>query len=395
MIRRQLEKNIHDTLGNFPVVALLGGRQVGKTTLAKMIREALPNASIYLDLERPTDLAKLQNPESYLEMHADKTVILDEIQRIPELFPVLRALVDDGQRNGRFLVLGSASPDLIRQSSESLSGRIRYIELGPLALGEIEPTPENTRKLWLRGGYPDSYLAASDSQSAQWREAFIKTYLERDLPALGIRIPATMLDRFWRMVAHSHGQLWNGNKIAAGLGVSNPTTKHYLDVLADTFIVRQLRPYHANLKKRLVKAPKVYLRDSGMLHALLQLENIEDLLGHPTVGPSWEGWVIEQILALAPDNWRPWFYRTHGGAEIDLLLERPGRKAPLAFEIKRASAPTVSKGFWTALRDLGLDAGYVVYPCDEAYPLDNGVSTLPVGALPQFMASLKDEEDTM
>lgn len=385
MIDRHIEDKVRSALTNFPVVALIGGRQVGKTTLAKLLRDGEPETCVYLDLERPSDLSKLRDPESYLEMHAGKLVILDEVQRIPELFAVLRALVDADRRNGRFLVLGSASPDLIRQSSESLAGRILYVELSPLALGEIVRSTANANTLWLRGGYPDSYLAGSDAQSLRWREAFIKTYLERDIPALGIRIPSTMLDRFWRMIAHSQGQLWNASKIAGSLGVTSPTTGHYLEVLEDTFVVRQLRPYFTNLKKRLVKSPKVYLRDSGLLHALLQLETLEDVLGHPVAGASWEGWIIEQVLALAPDNWRPWFYRTSGGAEIDLLVERAGGQPPLAFEIKRASDPSPSKGFWSALRDLELTEGYVICPCNEAYPLGNGVSTLPVTMLPSFM----------
>ncbi len=385
MIRRNLQHILLQSLDGFPVVALVGGRQVGKTTLAKMVRDSREKDCIYLDLERPTDLAKLRSPEEYLELHADKLVILDEIQRIPELFTVLRALVDADRRGGRFLVLGSASPDLIRQSSESLAGRIRYIELPPLTLGELDPTPENIHRLWVRGGYPDSFLAKSEHRSREWRDAFVKTYLERDIPALGIRIPAAMLDRFWHMLAHSHGQQWNANKIAGSLGVTYHTTNHYLDVLEDTFIARQLRPYHANLKKRLVKTPKVYLRDSGLLHALLQIQDLEDVLGHPSAGASWEGWVIEQILALAPDTWRPWFYRTSGGAEIDLLLERPGRKGPPAFEIKRSSAPKPSKGFWSALRDLEGAEGHVICPCEEAYPLGEGVFTLPVTGLPEFM----------
>jgi len=385
MIRRNLQHILLQSLDSFPVVALVGGRQVGKTTLAKMVRGSRETECIYLDLERPTDLAKLRSPEEYLELHADKLVILDEIQRIPELFTVLRALVDADRRGGRFLVLGSASPDLIRQSSESLAGRIRYIELPPLTLGELDPTPENIHRLWVRGGYPDSFLAKSEHRSREWRDAFVKTYLERDIPALGIRIPAAMLDRFWHMLAHSHGQQWNANKIAGSLGVTYHTTNHYLDVLEDTFIARQLRPYHANLKKRLVKTPKVYLRDSGLMHALLQIQDLEDVLGHPSAGASWEGWVIEQILALAPDTWRPWFYRTSGGAEIDLLLERPGRQGPLAFEIKRSSAPKPSKGFWSALRDLEGAEGHVICPCDEAYPLGEGVFTLPVTGLPEFI----------
>jgi hypothetical protein len=389
MLRRKIEIKLIDALDTFPVVALVGGRQVGKTTLAKMVRATRPNACVHLDLERPSDLAKIQSPEAYLELHQDKLVILDEIQRVPELFAVLRALVDADRRNGRFLVLGSASPALIRQSSESLAGRIRYIELPPLVLGEIDPTPENIHRLWVRGGYPDSFLAKSEHRSREWRDAFVNTYLERDIPSLGIRIPATMLNRFWRMLGHSHGQLWNAHKIAGSLGVTQPTANHYLDVLEDTFVARQLRPYHTNLKKRLVKTPKVYLRDSGLLHALLQIQDLEDLLGHPSAGASWEGWVIEQILALAPDTWRPWFYRTSGGAEIDLLLERPGRQGPLAFEIKRSSAPKPSRGFWSALRDLNVTQGYVVCPCEESFPLGEGVFTMPLSTLPGMLNSLE------
>ena len=388
MIRRQLETALADALRKFPVVALVGARQVGKTTLARALQEGAFAASVYLDLERPSDLAKLEEPELYLEMHADELVILDETQRMPGLFPLLRSLVDADRRNGRFLLLGSASPDLVRQSSESLAGRIVYLELPPLSLGEVGAAMENVWRLWRRGGFPRSFLAQTDPDSLQWRQAFIQTYLERDLPALGIRIPSAALHRFWRMLAHSHGQLWNASKVAASLGISAPTARHYLDILQDTFIVRQLQPYHANLKKRLVKTPKAYLRDSGMLHALLQLESMEDLMGHPCVGSSWEGWVIEQILAMAPPNWRPWFYRTSGGAEIDLIIERPGRAPFLVFEVKYSMAPSASKGFWTAMSDLGLEEGYVVSPCDEQYPLGHGVSTLPIHRLPDFLPGL-------
>ena len=392
MIARQLEKNVTQALGKFPVVALVGARQVGKTTLARALQEEAVCDSIYLDLERPTDMARLEVPELYLEMHADELVILDETQRMPGLFPVLRSLVDADRRNGRFLLLGSASPDLVRQSSESLAGRVVYLELSSLSLGEVGATMENVWQLWQRGGFPRSFLAQTDADSLQWREAFIQTYLERDLPALGIRIPSATLHRFWRMLAHSHGQLWNASKIAASLGISAPTARHYLDILQDTFIVRQLQPYHANLKKRLVKTPKAYLRDTGLLHALLQLETLEDLVGHPCVGSSWEGWVIEQVLATVPSNWRPWFYRTSGGAEIDLILERPGRRPFLAFEVKYSPSPSPSKGFWTALTDLGLEEGYVICPCEEQYPLGHGVSTLPIRALPSFLSKLCAEE---
>jgi uncharacterized protein len=392
MIRRRLQEKVAEALGKFPVVALVGARQVGKTTLARALQKESARDTVYLDLERPTDLAKLEEPELYLERYADKTVILDETQRMPDLFPVLRSLVDADRRNGRFLLLGSASPDLVRQSSESLAGRVVYLELSPLSLGEAGATTENVWRLWQRGGFPRSFLAQTDADSLQWREAFIQTYLERDLPALGIRIPSATLHRFWSMLAHSHGQLWNANKIAASLGVSAPTARHYLDILQDTFIVRQLQPYHANLKKRLVKTPKAYLRDSGLLHALLRLETLEDLAGHPCVGSSWEGWVIEQALAAVPANWRPWFYRTSGGAEIDLILERPGRRPFLAFEVKYSPSPSPSRGFWTALADLGLEEGRVVCPCEEEYPLGHGVSTLPIRGLPSFLASLCADE---
>jgi uncharacterized protein len=393
MIARQLENALLEALRKFPVVALVGARQVGKTTLARMLQEVCAGDSIYLDLERPSDLAKLEAPELYLGMHADELVILDEIQRMPDLFPLLRSLVDSDRRNGRFLLLGSASPDLVRQSSESLAGRIVYLELSPFSLAEVGATMEHVWRLWQRGGFPRSFLAQTDADSLQWREAFIQTYLERDLPALGIRIPSATLHRFWRMLAHSHGQLWNASKIAASLGVSAPTARHYLDILEDTFVVRQLQPYHGNLRKRLVKTPKAYLRDSGLLHALLQLETFEDLAGHPCLGSSWEGWVIEQILASVPGNWRPWFYRTSGGAEIDLILERPGGQSFLAFEVKYSPSASPSKGFWTALADLGLEEGHVVCPCEEQYPLGHGVFALPVHRISAFLAALRRTAD--
>ena len=272
-----LVQTVAEALAKFPVVALVGARQVGKTTLARVLQRETVGGSVYIDLERPTDLAKLEAPELYLEMHAHELVILDETQRMPDLFPLLRSLVDADRRNGRFLLLGSASPDLVRQSSESLAGRVVHLELSPLSLEEVGATMENVWRLWQRGGFPRSFLAQTDADSLQWREAFIQTYLERDLPTLGVRIPSATLHRFWRMLAHSHGQLWNASKIAASLGISAPTARHYLDILQDTFVVRQLQPYHANLKKRLVKRPKAYLRDSGLLHALLQLETLEDL----------------------------------------------------------------------------------------------------------------------
>ena len=383
MIKRNLLPALLASLRRFPVVALVGPRQVGKTTLAQTVARKLGHA-VYLDLERPSDAAKLTDPELYLEPLAGRLVILDEIQRRPELFPVLRSLVDAKRAvraNGRFLLLGSASPALSRQASESLAGRIIYHELTPFTMGEVASGARDTRMtLWNRGGFPGSYLAPANARSLAWREAFIETHLQRDLPALGVRIPATALRRFWEMLAHYHGQLWNASKIAGSLGVSPPTAKHYLDTLEDTFMIRQLPPFAANLKKRLVKSPKVYLRDSGLLHALLRLGSIDDLLGHPVAGASWEGWVIEQALAASGAQTSASFFRTIAGAEIDLVLERPRGKR-IALEIKLSSAPKPSRGFWSGIADLKPSAAYVVYPGKERYPLGPGVEALPVSML--------------
>ena len=380
MIKRDLEPLLLSSLRRFPVVALVGPQQVGKTTLARTVARKIGHAA-YLDLERPSDAAKLNDPELYLEPLAGRLVILDEIQRRPELFPVLRSLVDAKRANGRFLILGSASPDLSRQASESLAGRIVYHELAPFVAGEVAMGARDARTtLWTRGGFPGSYLASSTARSPAWREAFIETHLQRDLPALGVRIPATALRRFWEMLAHYHGQLWNASKIADSLGVTPPTAKHYLETLEDTFMIRQLPPFAANLKKRLVKSPKVYLRDSGLLHALLRIGTTDDLLGHPVAGASWEGWVIEQALAASGANSGASFFRTAAGAEIDLLLERP-RATRIALEIKLSSAPKPSRGFWSGIADLNPTAAYVVYPGKERYPLGQGVDALPASML--------------
>ena len=380
MIRRHLEAILLASLRRFPIVGLVGARQVGKTTLARAVARKVGRA-VYLDLERPSDNARLADPELYLEPLQDRLVVIDEIQRRPALFPVLRSLVDAKRRNGRFLVLGSASPDLSRQASESLAGRIVYHELAPLSVDE---TGARTRPAqmasWNRGGFPASVLATSDARSLEWREAFIETHLQRDLPALGVRIPAAALRRFWEMLAHFHGQLWNASKIAASLGVSAPTAKSYLDTLEDTFMIRVLPPFAANLKKRLVKSPKVYLRDSGLLHALLRVDGAERLFGHPVAGASWEGWVIEQVLAGIGGSRGAYFYRTAAGAEIDLVLER-SRGRRLAFEIKLGSAPSPSRGFWSGLDDLKPSAAFVVYPGTERYRLAPGVEALPVSML--------------
>lgn len=362
MIDRQITPRLKDALAYFPAVALLGPRQVGKTTLA---RSLAGGDAVFLDLERPADLARLHDAETYLGTVADRLVIIDEIQRQPELFPILRVLIDQDKRPGRFLLLGSASPALRRQASESLAGRIEYLELTPFMLDEVGATPENQQRLLLRGGFPDSYLAASDKASLRWRQAFIRTFLEQDMPQLGIGVPAVQLRRFWQMLAHLHGQMWNASQIAASLGVSSPTTRRYLDILADTYMARILPPYHANLGKRLVKSPKVYFRDSGLLHALLGIETLDDLLAHPVVGASWEGMVIEHLINHSASIAEAYFYRTSAGAELDLLLDAP--KGMRAYEAKFGASPALSKGYHIALADLNIGMGHVVYPGTESY----------------------------
>lgn len=364
------------SLAQFPAVALLGPRQVGKSTLARAIA---PDA-VFLDLERPADLAKLQDAESYLASMADRLVIIDEIQRMPELFPVLRVLIDQQRSPGRFLLLGSASPALRRQSAESLAGRIEYLELAPFTLDEVGATPENQKRLLLRGGFPESYLAASDKASLRWRHAFIQTFLEQDIPLLGIRIPASQLRRFWLMLAHLHGKIWNASQIAASMGMNVSSMRHYLDILADTFMVRVLPPYHVNISKRLVKSPKTYIRDSGLLHALLGLGTYDDLLSHPVVGASWEGMVIEHLVYNAEPGSHGYFYRTAAGAELDLLIDSPPNLH--GYEVKFGLAPKLGKGYHHAIADLGLESGHVVYSGEENYRLSGDAIAISLaGAL--------------
>lgn len=386
MIKRHLFTNIQQALGEFPAVALLGPRQAGKTTLAKLIAETQPD-SLRLDLERPSDLAKLTDPELFLSRQQNRLVVLDEIQRMPELFPVLRALIDENRRPGRFLLLGSASPQLLRQASESLAGRIDFKELAPFDISEINPGHAELQNFWLRGGYPLSWLATSDAASFAWREAFIATHLERDIPAFGIRVPSTTLRRFWQMLAHLHGQLWNASRLASGFGVSAPTVQHYLDILEATYMLRRLPPFQANLGKRLVKSPKIYLRDSGLLHALLGIASLDDLAGHPIVGPSWEGWALEQIAQLLGLQWQLSFYRTSSGAEMDIVAERGQRR--IGFEIKFSSAPSLSKGFWFAMNDLQLEHAFVIAPVENGYPLAPNVDVIPPAELAQLTAQLR------
>ena len=390
MLKRRLYPIIELALEQFPAVALLGPRQAGKTTLARSITAGRAG-SLYLDLERPSDLAKLAEPELFLSRYAGHLVVLDEIQRRPELFSVLRALIDDNRHPGRFLLLGSASPQLLQQASESLAGRISFHELSPFDVSEVQPTFAELPSFWLRGGYPLSWLAKTDEASAAWRESFIATHLERDIPAFGIRVPSTTLRRFWQMLAHLHGQMWNASRLASGFGVSAPTVQHYLDILEATYMVRRLQPLHANLSKRLVKSPKIYLRDSGLLHALLGLRSLEDLAGHPVVGASWEGWVLEQIAQLLPSPWQLSFYRTAAGAELDIVAERGNKK--IGFEIKFSSAPTLTKGFWSAVDDLALERVYVIAPVETGYPLGQNVDVIPAIELNKLCAALASMTD--
>jgi uncharacterized protein len=381
MIPRAIQPEVVQSLSSFPAVGLVGPRQAGKTTLAKMIEADWPGKLLHLDLESPNDLAKLADPEMLLGQFADRLVVIDEAQQRPELFPILRVLIDRDHRPGRFLILGSASPALKRQASESLAGRIAYHELSPLTLAEVGGGSGDVgtmNRLWARGGYPQSYLAGDDAVSMQWRENFIQTHLERDMPVLGIRVPATTLRRFWTMLAHCHGQLWNASRIGESMGIDHKTARHYLDVLSDTFMLRQLPPCFANVKKQLVKSPKVYIRCAGLLHSLLKIGDWETLQAHPIVGQSWEGFCIEQILAAIPRHWDASFYRTQSGAEMDLVIHPVAMKPPIAVEIKAASAPSLTKSNWTAREDLAPRVTYVVYPGQDRYPIAQGVEALPV-----------------
>jgi predicted AAA+ superfamily ATPase len=373
MLARRILPVLQQRLCEFPVVALLGPRQAGKTTLAKTCAAAAATETEYLDLERPSDSRKLADAERFLGRRSRKLVVLDEVQRQPDLFRVLRGLVDEriaaGERAGHFLVLGSASKDLLRQSSESLAGRICYLELTPFLYDEVAPGGgEALDRLWLRGGFPPSYLAASDAASLEWRTAFVSTYLERDLPQLGLRIPAEQVRRFWSMLALGQGGQLNAARLAGGLGVSGNTVRHWLDLLTDLFVVRQLPAWTGRSVKRLVKSPKVYVRDCGIAHMLATIEDLDDLLGHPLCGPSWEGFVIENVLSLLPATWRASYYRTSSDAEIDLVLEGSHRRV-IAVEIKRSLAPVLSKGFRLGFTEVRAKHGFIVMPHGDPYPL--------------------------
>jgi uncharacterized protein len=386
MIARRVDGLVRDRLSQQPAVALLGPRQAGKTTLALAIGEERP--SVYLDLESPQDREKLTDPVFYLSEHEDDLVILDEVQRMPELFAVLRGLIDQGRRRGkkagRFLLLGSASADLLHQS-ETLAGRIAYLELSPFDVLEVSTDRRN--ELWVRGGFPESFLADTDGRSMTWRLDFIRTYLERDVPQLGPRIPATTLHRFWTMLAHVQAGLFNAAQLARGLAVDGKTVARYLDLLVDLMLVRRLPPYQANVGKRLVKSPKVYIRDSGIVHALLNIAEYEALLGHPVVGASWEGFVVENLIAAAPDRAVPMFYRTAAGAEIDLLLDIP-REGLWAIEIKRGLSGRPEKGFFVGCDDLKPARKFVVNSGVQRGTVSAGVEEISLTGLTQELAAL-------
>ena len=390
MVSRRLRTALELRLDEEAAVVLLGPRQSGKTTLA--LELAARRGALYLDLESERDRAKLAEPELYLADHLDQLVILDEIHRAPGLFLVLRGLVDRARRSGRrtglYLLLGSASLDLMRQSGETLAGRVSYLELQPFDVLEVGPTPADRDRLWLRGGFPASFLASSHARSLRWRQDFIRSYLERDIPQLGPRIAANRLRRFWTMLAHQQGGLLNVAQLARNLGVDTKTAGGYIDLLVDLLLVRRLQPWHANVGKRLVKSPKVYVRDSGIVHALLGIEDKDTLVSHPVLGASWEGFVVEQVLAAAPEGTVGHFYRTSAGAEVDLLLHLPDGEL-WAIEIKRSLSPRPEKGFHHACADLSPARRFIVYPGDEHYRLNAEVEAMPLPALARLLAEAR------
>lgn len=373
---RKIEEEVNSALGRAPVVALLGPRQCGKSTLALHLIAGRP--AVYLDLQNRSDRNKLHEPELFLDRHADELVCLDEIQQVPDLFPVLRSVVDQHRRPGRFLVLGSASRDLIRQSSETLAGRIAYLELTPFQLREVMPDVKLADH-WNRGGFPESCLAGDADSSVAWRRDFIRTFLERDIPDLGpAGVPISRIETLWRLIAHLHGQTVNFGMMAESIDVSVPTVKNYLSLLEQTFMIRLLPPLEANLRKRLVKSPKLYIRDTGLLHSLLDLDTLDDVQGHPVWGPSWEGYVIENLCTAFPRH-RASFVRTGNGAEADLVLQRGGKT--LLFECKASKAPKPSRGLHHLIQDIRPVHSYLVAPVDESYPYSEGVTVARLGEL--------------
>jgi len=388
MLERQITEKLQATIAQMPAVALLGARQVGKTTLAKTIAKEID--SIYLDLEAPEDLLKLSDPTSFLSAHADKLVILDEIQRSPELFPVLRGLIDKNREQGRsvgqFLLLGSVSMDLMHQSSESLAGRISYIEMGGLNLTEIDHYQQDRQTLWLRGGFPDSYLAADDDLAMDWLENLVRTYLERDIPQMGFRVPAARLRRLWTMLAHLQGETVNYSKLASNLEVDAKTVSNYIDILTDLLLVRRLEPWHTNVRKRLVKSPRYYVRDSGILHRLLGINSYDELLSNPVLGKSWEGFVVENIHSILPSRAETCFYRTAAGAEVDLVIKMPSSEI-WAIEIKHGVAPKLGKHYSQTCDDVGATHKYIFYGGDDEFPVGNDVKIISLLGLMERLHS--------
>lgn len=394
MIHRVLQDQLQKALQTMPVVALLGPRQVGKTTLALLVAEKTSKNTTYLDLESDADFNKLTDAEAFLKRFDNKILIIDEVQRKPDLFRVLRGIVDErkrkGERAGHFLLLGSASRDLLQQSSETLAGRIRYLELTPFTATELAQHQGNKFELekhWLNGGFPDSYLASSNEESWNWRSDFISTYMERDLPLMGVGIASAQLKRFWKMLTHYNGNQVNLSELGRSLELSHTTIKNHLDVLTDFYMVRQLQPWSGNVKKRLVKSPKVYFRDTGILHSFMNIHDMETLLAHPGVGASWESFVIENIINLIDNKWEYSYYRTATQVEIDLVLHTPEREV-WAVEIKRSSAPKLSRGFYEACKDIKATHKWVVNAKNDRYPLSEGVEVI---GLMDFLALLKSK----
>jgi len=377
MINRQAHAEVRGRLQDMPAVVLLGPRQVGKTTLARQIAADWPGGAVYLDLERPADQLRLDDADSYLRAQRGKLVVMDEIHRAPGVFEVLRGIMDDHRLAGQ---------DLMRQSSETLAGRVAYVDMVPVSTQEAAAANVDDATLWLRGGFPDSLLAADDRRSLNWRRDFIRSYLERDVPMFAPRLPAETIGRLWTMLAHQQGGVLNQARIASALGVSNPTIDRYIDLLVDLQLVRRLRPWSGNVGKRLVKSPKVYVRDSGVLHGLLELETMDALLGHPVSGLSYEGHCIDNLVQAAGQRRVPYFYRTHVGAEIDLVLERGGRPE-IAIEIKRSMAPSLERGFGVACDDLGIEQRYVVYPGSERFPLRQGAVAIGLREMVGLLAA--------
>ena len=372
--RDNYQTALRSALSRAPAVALLGARQVGKTTLAKQLASTMPG-SVYLDLEKKSDWRKLEDPGVYLRAQTGHLTIIDEIHRMPTLFAELRSIIDErreiGERYGQFLLLGSASLDLVQNSSETLAGRMAYLELPPIGLTEAALAGRSVEQLWLRGGFPDSLIASRDADSFYWRQDFIRSYLERDIPLFAPKLPRALIGRLWTMMANGQGTLLNSARLAQGLGITAPTVSRYIDLLDDLLLLRRLQPWSGNLYKRLVRSPKIYVRDSGLVHALAEIGTLDHLLGHPLVGPSWEGFLIENLITAAGKECTPMFYRTADGAEIDLIIERGG--VPLmGFEIKRSSAPKVEHGFYIACDDLKLEHRFIVAPVNEAYPIKGG-----------------------